>query len=86
MVLPARIANPMRAMLADYGAGGDAGFGGPWDGSVTFGDTHIHTSSPAGPDIRTALAAHRHLLADQFFQAVREGKRAPRGLGSPFAA
>jgi hypothetical protein len=82
MVLPARLANPMREMLAKYSGGG----GGAWSGTVTFGDTHIHTSSRAGPDIRTALAEHRHLLADQFFLAIREGKRAPRGLGSPFAA
>lgn len=82
MVLPARLANPMRDMLAGGGSGG------PWGAPSIDMSGHSYTINGGGTpsDMRQALADHRHELAKQVYQAVREGSRAPRGLSSPFAA
>lgn len=84
MVLPARLANPMRDMLA--------GGGGPWGGGGSpsidlSGHTYnFHGAGGQPSDFRQMLADHRHELTKQVYQAVREGSRAPRGMSSPFTA
>jgi hypothetical protein len=86
MVLPAHLANPMRAMLSNYQAGDGAGFWGASGGhSFTFGDTHVQGSANMGrTELELALSRHRDVLMDQIHSAVRGGwtSTAP----SPFRA
>jgi hypothetical protein len=77
MVLPARIANPMRELLAS---------GGPWAGgaspSLQFGDTHLHGVRGDPAEFRQLLQQHRDALMDNIHAAVRGGWRSTEA--SPF--
>ncbi len=74
MVLPARLANPMRDMLASYGSGvAPAAVGGH---TFSFGDTHIHGAPNMSPsDFKQALAEHRANVAGAVADALRSGWR-----------
>ena len=67
MVLPARLANPMRDMLSSYGGGGGAAGGG---------DTHLHYApqvTEARGDFRQQLQGHASDLMAMIQSAVRSG-------------
>jgi phage-related protein len=73
MVLPARLANPMRDMLASYSSGGAPAAGGH---SFSFGETHIHGAPNMSPsDFKSALAEHRSNVAEAVAGALRGGWR-----------
>ena len=73
MVLPARLANPMRDMLASFGSGGAPASAGH---SFSFGDTHIHGAPNMSPaDFRQALAEHRASVAEAVANALHSGWR-----------
>lgn len=73
MVLPARLANPMRDMLASFGSAGAPAPGGH---SFSFGDTHIHGAPNMSPgDFKQALAEHRANVAGAVADALRSGWR-----------
>ena len=74
MVLPARLANPMRDMLASYGTGAaPAAAGGH---TFSFGDTHIHGApNMSSSDFKQALAEHRGNVAEAVAGALRSGWR-----------
>lgn len=73
MVLPARLANPMRDMLAGFGSGGPPMAGGH---SFSFGDTHIHGAPNMSPaDFKQALAEHRASVAEAVAGALHGGWR-----------
>jgi hypothetical protein len=76
MVLPARLANPMREMLASFGAG-EAPWGAPTAGhTISFGDTVIHGAPNMSPaEFRAALTEHRASVADAVANALRGGWR-----------
>lgn len=75
MVLPARLANPMRDMLASYGSSGAPAAGGGGH-SFSFGDTHIHGAPNMSPsDFKQALAEHRANVAGAVADALRSGWR-----------
>ena len=74
MVLPARLANPMRDMLASFaGAGAGPAAGGH---TFSFGDTHIHGAPNMSPgDFKQALAEHRANVAEAVASALHGGWR-----------
>jgi len=73
MVLPARLANPMRDMLASFGSGGAPTMAGH---SFSFGDTHIHGAPNMSPsDFKQALAEHRANVAEAVANALHGGWR-----------
>ena len=73
MVLPARLANPMRDMLAGFGGAGAPAPGGH---AFSFGDTHIHGAPNMSPaDFKQALAEHRAHVAEAVAGALRGGWR-----------
>ena len=73
MVLPARLANPMRDMLASYGSSAAPVAGGH---TFSFGDTHIHGAPNMSPsDFKQALAEHRANVAGAVADALRSGWR-----------
>jgi hypothetical protein len=73
MVLPARLANPMRDMLSSYGSAGGLPAGGH---SFSFGDTHIHGAPNMSPsDFKQALLEHRSNVAEAVAGALRGGWR-----------
>ncbi len=73
MVLPARLANPMRDMLASFGSGNAQS---PTGHTFSFGDTHIHGAPNMSPtDFKQALAEHRANVAGAVADALRSGWR-----------
>jgi hypothetical protein len=73
MVLPARLANPMRDMLASFGSGSAQS---PTGHTFSFGDTHIHGAPNMSPtDFKQALAEHRANVAGAVADALRSGWR-----------
>jgi hypothetical protein len=73
MVLPARLANPMRDMLASFGSGDAQTPGGH---TFSFGDTHIHGAPNMSPaDFKQALSEHRANVAEAVAGALRTGWR-----------
>jgi hypothetical protein len=73
MVLPARLANPMRDMLASFEVGGAPAASGH---TFSFGDTHIHGAPNMSPsDFKQALAEHRANVAEAVAGALHGGWR-----------
>lgn len=73
MVLPARLANPMRDMLASFDSGSAQS---PIGHTFSFGDTHIHGAPNMSPaDFKQALAEHRASVAGAVADALRSGWR-----------
>ncbi|HEY2710059.1 MAG TPA: hypothetical protein VGI95_18590 [Caulobacteraceae bacterium] len=76
MVLPARLANPMRSMLADYQTGG-AGVSAP-SSSAASGDLHAHfhiNGDMDGPSFKTFLRANQDHLSTVLQEMGRKGMR-----------
>ncbi len=74
MVLPARLANPMRDMLASFGSGATAAVASGH--TFSFGDTHIHGAPNMSPaDFKQALAEHRASVAEAVANALHGGWR-----------
>jgi hypothetical protein len=76
MVLPARLANPLRAMMDDYGAARGGGAGGGAGADARGGDTHIHNYSITAMDagsFKTFLRGNKSPLSTVLQEMGRAG-------------
>jgi phage-related protein len=80
MVLPARLANPLRQMVADYGSNGaGAALGG------SGGDTHVHNwtvQTLDGPSLLNYMRANKQHFQTVLGEIVRGGGASRMGLAT----
>jgi hypothetical protein len=76
MVLPARLANPMRSMLADYqaGSGANAAASTPAASGDLHAHFHIHGAMD-GPSFKTFLRSNQDHLSTVLQEMGRKGMR-----------